>query len=245
MNLANDPVSPVYIVIPAAGAGTRMNAGLNKQFLEIGRYPVIIRTLLTFDNHPAVTGCLVVAAPDEVKAMRMLIDRFALTKCLGVTAGGETRTRSVFNGLAAIAGIASRHPGSLVLVHDGARCFVTPDVISRVIGGIGKYGACGAAVPVKDTIKQAGPDGSVLQTLDRSRLWAMQTPQGAAFEHLYSACENAIKKDLTATDDLAVLELAGIPVHLVMGDYLNIKLTTPDDRLVAEQLARLIDEKGD
>lgn len=233
----------VFAVIPAAGTGSRMNAGQNKQFMQIGRYPVIVRTLRVFEKHPAIKGYLVVAAPAEVNAMRSLLDQFGLKKCLGVTAGGDSRTQSVLNGLEALTCATGFLPASLVLVHDGARCFVTPEIISRVIEGIQKHGACGAAVPVKDTIKRADSHGRVCETPERSQLWAMQTPQGAAFEMLRNASRDAIEQGFFGTDDLAVLEKAGIPVYLVDGDYQNIKLTTPEDRLIAEQLAVQMDCK--
>lgn len=235
--------SPVYAIIPAAGTGSRMQAGQNKQFMAIGRYPVIIRTLRVFDAHPRIDGYLVTASPAEVNAMRSLIISHQLGKCLGVVAGGDTRQASVALGLDALAATADRVSISQVLIHDGARCFVTPEIIDRVIDGISLHRACGAAVPVKDTIKRAGADGQVMDTLERSQLWAMQTPQGAWFRLLSDAYRRAVAENWQTTDDLSVLEQAGIPVWLTGGDYRNIKLTTPEDRLLAEQLAILADRE--
>ena len=241
MNTFSEQPRPVYAVIPAAGTGSRMKAEQNKQFLQFGRYPVIIRTLLVFERHPLVNGYLVVAAPAELDEMRRLIREHRLTKCLGLAAGGTTRQESVGNGLTALADCASHIDGSLIIVHDGARCFVTADVVDRVISGIILHKACGAAVPVKDTIKRSSRDGQVIETLDRSQLWAMQTPQGAEYQLLRSAYERAATERWQSTDDLSVLEQAGIPVHLVDGDNRNIKLTTPEDRLLAEKLAEIAD----
>ncbi len=232
---------PVYAVVPAAGTGSRMQLPENKQFLMLGRYPVIIRTLRALEANQRIKGCLVVAAPPEVPAMRELIAASGLERCLGVAAGGATRQDSVANGLRALAVCGLDLADALVLVHDGARCFLPPDVIDRVIDGIIRHQACGAAVAVKDTIKLAGAGGLVEQTLDRARLWAMQTPQGASYRLLSQVYDQAAAQGWQATDDLALLEMAGQPVWLVPGDYRNIKLTTPEDRLLGEQLAWLAD----
>ena len=234
--------SAVYAIIPAAGTGSRMKMGVSKQFLTLGRYPVIIRTLMAMDAHPQISGYVVVAAAGDLAAMKQLIAGQRLSRCLAVVAGGETRQDSVAAGLLALAGHQGFHTDSLILVHDGARCFITPDVIDRVIGGVILHQACGAAVPVKDTIKQADAGGRIRQTLERSQLWAMQTPQGARYSLLRRAYDLAYQNSWQATDDLALLELAGHPAYLVPGDYRNIKITTPEDRLLGEQLARLADD---
>jgi 2-C-methyl-D-erythritol 4-phosphate cytidylyltransferase len=233
---------PVYVVIPAAGAGSRMQSKQNKQFLQLGRYPAIIRTLRIFETHPAISGCVVAAAAGELDEMRRLTVEYGLTKCLALTAGGSSRLQSVANGLAALGDQVDDLDNSLILVHDGARCFVTPDIIDRVVAGIYKYQACGAAIAVKDTIKRADAGGLVLETLDRSQLRALQTPQGAFYPLLRAAFDRALLEGWPATDDLAVLEMAGIPVHLVAGNERNIKLTTPEDLLLAQQLASLLDK---
>jgi 2-C-methyl-D-erythritol 4-phosphate cytidylyltransferase len=234
----------IYAIVAAAGSGSRMQAGQNKQFLQLGRFPVIIRTLLAFESHPQVAGFVVVAATEECAAMRGLVSRHGLAKCLAVTAGGATRQASVACGLDALQtclGPGSRLSSSLVLIHDGARCFVSAATISRVIAGIREHLACGAAIPVKDTIKEASADGQVIRTLARSQLWAMQTPQGAPYALLTQVYARAAQAGWQATDDLTLLEWAGVPVYLVEGDPENIKLTTPDDLLFGEQLALIAD----
>lgn len=230
-------LKPVYAIIPAAGTGSRMQAGQNKQFLKVGLYPVIIRTLRVFADHPRVNGFLVVAAPDEVDAMSELLTDFNLPRCLGVVAGGASRQDSVSLGLEGLSRLAADCVNSLVLVHDGARCFVTPQVIDRVIDGVLTHDACGAAMPVKDTIKRASRDGRVIETLTREELWGMQTPQGATFPILQKAYERARSEAWQTTDDLSVLEKSGVSVWLSTGDYRNIKLTTPEDLLFAQRLA--------
>jgi 2-C-methyl-D-erythritol 4-phosphate cytidylyltransferase len=241
MTMARGEPSPIYAIIPAAGTGSRMKTGRNKQFLLLGRFPVIIRTLRVFESHPRISGYLVVAASDDQDEMNRLVASHNLVRCLGVVAGGATRQDSVANGLAALADRVDDVCSCMVLVHDGARCFIPPDAIDRVIAGICQHGACGAAVPVKDTIKSADASGRVRETLDRSRLWSMQTPQGAWYPLLRAAYDQAAALGWQTTDDLSVLEKAGNPVYLVSGDTCNIKLTTPEDRLLAERLADLED----
>jgi 2-C-methyl-D-erythritol 4-phosphate cytidylyltransferase len=240
------PETAVYAIIPAAGSGSRMALGHNKQFLKLGRYPVIIRTLRIFEAHPLIDGFVVVSTEEETGVMRQLIDSFCIKKCLAVTAGGATRQESVARGLDLLASNPSIHPAdladSLILVHDGARCFVPRDVISRVIDGIRNHQACGAAIPVRDTIKQAGPDGKVIRTLVRDQLREMQTPQGAVYSLLRKTYDLAAAKGWQATDDCSLLEWAGTAVYLAKGDSVNIKLTTPEDRLLGEQLALIADQ---
>jgi 2-C-methyl-D-erythritol 4-phosphate cytidylyltransferase len=196
------------------------------------------------------------AAPDEVDQMQSCLSVIGTAKVISIAAGGSTRQESVRLGLKILAQAIAPSDDCPVLVHDGARCFVSQAVVDRVITGIVKFTACGAAVPVKDTIKEAiahpatlpgqmatdPVDGlvghQVIRTLDRSRLWAMQTPQGATFSLLSSAYDLADRQDWHATDDLALLELAGHTVCLVEGDYKNIKITTPDDLLYGEWLAQ-------
>lgn len=229
---------PVYVVIPAAGSGSRMGAGRNKQFLEVGGLPLIIRTLLAFEQHNEVVGYVVVTAADESEAMALLIQRFDLRKLVALADGGETRQASVLSGLRRLQEMRPDAAAGIILVHDGARCFVTKTILDRCIATIAeKGGACGAAVPVKDTIKLVRADGMIEQTLDRSRLWAMQTPQGALFSQLLSAYEQLENNGRQVTDDLAAMEAVGQPTWLVAGDYTNIKMTTPEDLVIGEAIA--------
>jgi len=229
---------PVFAVIPAAGSGSRMGAGHNKQFLEVGGLPLIIRTLLAFEMNSQVMGYVVVTAAEESEAMALLIQRFDLRKLIALADGGETRQASVLSGLRQLQTMRPDAAAGMVLVHDGARCFVTGAILDRCIAAIVEQGgACGAAVPIKDTIKVVSLDGKIEQTLDRSRLWAMQTPQGAFFTQLLSAYEQLEKDGRQVTDDLAAMEAVGQPTWLVAGDYTNIKMTTPEDLVIGEAIA--------
>ncbi len=236
--------APVYAIIPAAGTGSRMHVGHNKQFIRLGQFPLIIRTLHCFERQDEIKGYIVVASEHETDIVRQLLKTYAMKKCLGIAVGGETRQESVSYGLERLRSVADDAQESIVLIHDGARCFLEPEVIDRVIQGIKDHQACGAAVKVKDTVKQMDSDGKVTKTLDRGPLRLMQTPQGASFKLLKSAYKQAVAKGWETTDDLSVLEMAGYTVYLTEGDDLNIKLTTPSDRLLAEHLAERQDETG-
>lgn len=251
--------SPVYVIVAAAGRGSRMDQAVNKQFIELGNCPVIVRTVRALASCDRITGIVVMAAPDEIEQMQNCLSVIGTAKVIAIAAGGSTRQDSVRLGLNILQTTVEPSCDCPVLVHDGARCFISQAVVERVIAGIGKFTACGAAVPVKDTIKEAIAqpatlpgqmaaelvDGlvghQVIRTLDRSRLWSMQTPQGATFSLLSSAYDLADSQDWHATDDLSLLELAGHTVCLVEGDYKNIKITTPDDLLYGEWLAQTRD----
>lgn len=227
----------VYAIVAAAGSGSRMGLPYNKLFHKIGGLPVIVRTVAILDESGWIDGLVVTAAPEECEVMKALLAPYSFRSLMAIASGGSSRQHSVANGLFALKEWIELAFDSPILIHDGARCFVKPDVIGRVIGGIRRFGACGAAVPVKDTIKRAEEDGRVLETLDRSRLFCMQTPQGACWHLLDRAFRAAFDRLDQATDDLMVLEWSGQPVYLVMGDDHNIKLTTPEDCAYGSWLA--------
>jgi 2-C-methyl-D-erythritol 4-phosphate cytidylyltransferase len=219
-----------------------MKAGVNKQFLAIDGIPVVARTFCAFADHPRVDGVVVVATAGEEPAMRTLCDGYAPGRIHAVVTGGATRQESVRRGLEAmLAGMsASIDPEvpTVVLIHDGARPFVTAETIDRCIDGALLHGACAAAVPVKDTIKVVDASMRVLSTPDRASLWAVQTPQAFLLPVLLRALRNAAETGFVGTDDTSLAEAAGIPVMLVEGDYANIKITTPEDLPAAHALAR-------
>ena len=221
--------APAYGIVAAAGSGTRMGLATSKQFLVLEGLPVIARTCLILEQTPGINGYLVVAAPERQAEMTRLLKAYPLRRLIGITAGDDTRQASVANGLAALGRAVNPPADAPVLVHDGARCLVTPELVKRVLDAIRSRLAGGAALPVKDTIKRATAEGRVLETPDRQRLWAMQTPQGAVWSLLAQAYDLATRQGFRGTDDLSVLEHAGIPVYLVTGDEQNLKLTTPAD----------------
>ncbi len=215
-----------------------MKSSRNKQFLEVGGQPLLLRTLLTFERCQRITGYIVVVSASERQTVTALLQGYDLSHLLGLADGGQTRQESVLSGLRLLREKIGDKAPALALVHDGARCFVNEAIIMRCVTAIlNKKAACGAAVPVKDTIKEADSDGRVWATLNRSRLWAMQTPQGAMFQPLLAAYEQLAHSGQQVTDDLAVMEAVGHVVYLVEGDYTNIKMTTPEDLVIGEALA--------
>ncbi len=235
----------VYVLIPAAGSGSRMNQPVNKPFLTIEGVPVICRTVEAFNSHPDVSGIVIITSKSDLDKIRLITDRNKWSRLAGVTVGGETRQESVFKGLRYIETrllAADRAEGAkitdpVILVHDAARCFISHAVIDRVIQGISDNQACGAAMPVTDTVKCVGKNRAITSTLERETLWRMQTPQGASFQLLAQAYSHASQKGFSGTDDLSVLEFHGVQTYITEGSEYNIKLTTPFDLLLAKLIS--------
>ncbi|MED4018056.1 MULTISPECIES: 2-C-methyl-D-erythritol 4-phosphate cytidylyltransferase [Sutcliffiella] len=218
------------VIIPAAGQGKRMNAGKNKQFIELQALPVMIHTLNIFEMDERCDEIILVINPNEKQLVESLLTQHKITKARKLVTGGAERQHSVYNGL------QSLKDAEIVLVHDGARPFITHNIIHRLVDVAAEKGASVAAVRVKDTIKRVSDDGVVLETMERSSLWAIQTPQAFRVSVLEKAHEVAKEKGFIGTDEASLVEEIGIPVHIVEGDYQNIKLTTPDDILYAEAI---------
>lgn len=219
-----------YAVILGGGSGRRMQSDVNKVFLPLRGIPAIIRAIAPFTGLCA--GAVIVAAPGEMDLMRTLLKRYGMDRfVLAVVPGGSERQYSVANGLDALPPDAD-----YVLIHDGARALVTEDVIRRAMNSAQEHGSGIASVPVVDTIKRASADGRVLETPERSQLYAMQTPQAFRTLLLRQAHERARADGFWGTDDASLLEHAGMPVYLSQGDRENLKLTTPADLSVAQVL---------
>ncbi len=238
----------IYAVIPAAGQGVRMGADSPcKQFLELQGIPILIRTLLVFEKFPAIDGIVVAIGPAETELLKALCEKYRITKLIGIAPGGKTRQESVRGALGFLSGHLppKKIPvtSTLVLIHDGARPFVTEEIIKNSIEGVKKYRACGAGVPVKDTIKQVHLDGRIIHTPSREALWAIQTPQAFDFTLIERLHEKAFLERRAFTDDCAIAEFFGQEVRIVMGDYRNIKITTPEDMICGEALINHPDEE--
>jgi 2-C-methyl-D-erythritol 4-phosphate cytidylyltransferase len=227
----------VAAVIVAAGSSQRMQ-GINKTWATLGEMPLLAHSICVFEESGLIDDLVVVLAKDAVSDGKLLHERHGWRTICAMPPGGARRRDSVLIGLEAL----SPAP-DYVLIHDGARPFVTSALIERGLAAARQHGAATAAVPVKDTIKRAGPDGLVLETLDRSALWSIQTPQVFAFDLILSAHHN-IDPTWDATDDAALVERAGHPVALFMGAYDNLKITTPDDLLIAEVLLKRLAQRS-
>ena len=220
-----------HVVIPAAGQGKRMDAGMNKQFIELEGIPVIIHTLRVFERDVLCQGIVLVINDQEREQFVHMLHRFEIKKVNVLVSGGEERQQSVYNGLKAL------NDADIVLIHDGARPFVTVKKIHELVQVTAETGAAVLAVPVKDTMKQV-IDGHIQKTVDRSSLWAVQTPQAFSMSLIRDAHERARKEKFIGTDDASLVERIGHRVVIVEGEYTNIKLTTPEDLLFAEAILR-------
>ncbi|MCI8475342.1 MAG: 2-C-methyl-D-erythritol 4-phosphate cytidylyltransferase [Oscillospiraceae bacterium] len=215
-------------VVPAAGRSLRM--GEDKLFLPLGEVPVILRTLRTLESCGYITEIIVATREESIVPLGQLCRDAALNKVTKIVVGGESRAASV------LAGLREADPASgLIAVHDGDRPLVTVEVINAAIERAAQRGAAAPAVPVKDTIKRA-VDGVVETTLNRSAIYAVQTPQ--VFEHglILGALEKAVADGAEITDDCSAVERIGMPVCLTEGSYDNIKITTPEDLVAAEAI---------
>ncbi len=213
-------------VIVAAGSGTRM-AGMDKVFALLAGRPLLSHTLTAFQECPAVTRIALVLSAANMERGRALASDGGLGKVSAICPGGERRQDSVRIGLEALGAC------DWVAVHDGARPLVTGQLIAAGLQAARETGAAIPALPLADTVKEAGVDGRVARTLDRSRLWAVQTPQIFRYDTLLRA-HREVTTDVT--DDAAMLETIGEPVKLFAGDRRNIKVTTPEDLALAEAL---------
>lgn len=212
-------------VIVAAGNGTRMGTKESKQYLLLQNKPVLVYTLEVFQQLPEVETIILVTGEQDLGRCREYIHRYALHKVKSIIPGGRERQDSVYQGLLAMEG----YQAEWVLVHDGVRPFVTGEKIRQCWDKAVEFGAAVLAVPVKDTIKVVDKTGEISSTPDRKSLWAIQTPQAFRLAELLKAHEQAAIDGYIGTDDAALIERLGNKVHVVEGDYSNVKLTTPED----------------
>ena len=218
-------------LIPAAGMGKRMGAGSNKQYLMLDGMPILARTVRTFEEADCIDAIYLVSPEQEIPFCRSdVVERYGFTKVRAIVPGGKERQHSVHNGLRAIEGI---EPDDIVLIHDGVRPFVSVQMLEDAAAAARDSGASVVAVPVKDTVKVVR-EGLVTATPPRETLWLAQTPQGFRYGLIRAAHEQAAAAGFLGTDDASLMEWQGQPVRVVQGDYRNIKITTPEDMILAE-----------
>lgn len=217
------------ILIVAGGRGTRMGGPQPKQFLELAGRPVLMHTLEAFDRWDASARLIVVLPEDQIDTWKRLCEAHVFGRIHRVVAGGETRFHSVRNGLGAVAS------NGLIAVHDGVRPLVAPSVIAACFAAAADGGAAVPVVPVVESVREVDADGGS-RPVDRARLRVVQTPQVFRADVLRAAY--CLPYDPRFTDDASVVEASGVAVRLVPGNRENIKLTTPMDLLLAEQLMR-------
>lgn len=224
----------VTAIILSAGKGKRMNSAISKQYLIINDKPLIYYTLRAFEAS-IVDDVVIVAGKDDIEYIRSEItEKYGFNKVRNIVSGGKERYHSSYNG------ILAADDSDYVLIHDAARPCITPGKINDLVEYVKKYKACILGVPVKDTIKISDGDGKVLNTPDRSKLWQIQTPQGFEREKILAAYNNMImEEDYSITDDSMVIEkYSDIKVHIIDGEYTNIKVTTQEDMRIVNDLIK-------
>lgn len=225
----------VSVIIAAAGSGKRMGKSVNKVFLDLDGYPVLYHTILAFEKNPSVDEIILVMKDSEVEYFREKFSSYGFKKIVALVPGGAERMDSVRRGL------ERTDPRSeIVLIHDGARPFVTEELTDRVIENTVKYGACTPGVIPKDTVKVTDGEGFIFSSPERQKLRAVQTPQGfkgAELKRCYALAEDSGE---IYTDDTSVYALGGSRVYICDGDYRNIKITTEEDILIAESFFKKI-----
>ncbi|MCW5550668.1 MAG: 2-C-methyl-D-erythritol 4-phosphate cytidylyltransferase [Verrucomicrobiae bacterium] len=227
-------------IIVAAGKGTRMGADVDKLFLQVAGRPVVAHTWQRYEDAKCIDEIILVVREGKQTAFQELAVRFNFRKPHRLVAGGVERQVSVWNGLAAISSHAQ-----IIAIQDAARPCTSETLIQATVQAAGETGAAVAAQPVSDTIKESADGQTILRTVDRARLWSVQTPQTFRVEIIRRALEAVRRRGLTVTDDTAACELIGQPVRLVRGDAPNPKVTVPADiPYIAALLAGLAANTG-
>ena len=218
-------------IIVAAGQGTRMGGERAKQFLELAGIPIIIHTLRAFERCEAIQEIIVVLAAPEAAGFLSLAGKYSLQKVSRVVPGGATRCESVLHGLQAVRATTAE----IIVVHDGVRPFVSPEEITRTVNAATTHEAAVLVAPLTDTIKEVADD-RIVRTADRSFLRRALTPQCFRYSLLWRAYEDADVLNPELTDDSALVERLGTSVAVVEGSSRNIKITTPEDLIIAEAM---------
>lgn len=219
----------ISAIILAGGKGKRMNSSISKQFIELKGKPILYYTLKKFIDNDNIDEIILVLPKDEIEYCRInILDKYSL-KVDKIVEGGKERQDSVYNGLKAIDNC------SIVLIHDGARPFVSHRIINDGIKYAEFYGAAAPGVMPKDTIKVKDKSNFSIETPDRNTLVAIQTPQVFNYNKILECHKNIKENNIVVTDDTSVIEEFGGKVFLYEGDYINIKVTTPEDLILGEK----------
>ncbi len=227
-------------IVLAAGSGSRMNSDIPKQYMELMGKPVLYYSLDTFEKSNIDEVILVVRSSEIEYTLSNIVEQYKFKKVTKIISGGKERYNSVYNGLKEI------DSADYVLIHDGARPFITVELINRVLIQVEKYKGCIVGMPSKDTIKVVNEENLVTSTPDRSLTWIVQTPQAFSYSLIMEAYNKIISKikskdkdimNINITDDAMVVEYStNHPIKLIEGSYSNIKITTPDDIIIGNAL---------
>ncbi|MBQ2070908.1 MAG: 2-C-methyl-D-erythritol 4-phosphate cytidylyltransferase [Oscillospiraceae bacterium] len=236
-NKKPEPMRSCGAVVLAAGSAQRM--GFDKMTVMLDGIPVLIRAISAFERSPLINEIVVVTREDRLAEIADLCQQYQLKKVTAVVSGGKTRTESALAGV-----MAQKHDSALTAIHDGARPFVSQELIARAVERASiQYGA----VPViksTDTLREVNDEGTLTGTLDRDRVVRVQTPQIFLTDLVKGALSDAVRRGMNFTDDAAAVERMGLAIKSVPGDEDNIKLTTPQDLVIAEEILRRRREAG-
>lgn len=222
----------ICALVVAGGSGKRMNASDRKQYLRLDGPPIVGLTLMALDRCDAFDRFILVVPGDDIdRCRREILEPLHIRRDVELTAGGSRRQDSVRNGLEAVGDVEGT-----VLIHDGVRPFVRPELVAACLDGVAATGACIPVVPATDTLKRVDEKGMIVATLDRSRIKLAQTPQTFSIDLIRRAHRLAAERGFDATDDASVAEFAGNQVAVIAGDRDNIKITTPADLPVARAI---------
>lgn len=234
-------------VVLAAGSGSRMHSNVPKQFMNLGGRPLIWYALDAVERSSVIDDCILVTGAEDISYIkREIVEKYGFSKVDTITAGGSERYESVARALAVLDAEERKGPGraGYVFIHDGARPFLTEKILEDTYRAAVAHGACVAAMPSKDTVKLAGPEGYAIKTPNRDSVWTVQTPQVfergmicEAYRRLMAQLPQLGRQGIQITDDAMVVEtMLHHPVKLVRASYENIKVTTPEDMKIAEAL---------
>lgn len=223
------------VVIVAAGQGKRMSAGVNKLLLNLRNKPILAYTLEAFEQSRCIDEIVLVTAEHEMEYCKNeIIGKYNIQKVSKIVAGGSERNISVYNGLKAVEAC------DIILIHDGARPFVSEEIIEQGIHYAKLYGACTCGVTPKDTIKVKDEQGFSVETPNRNSLFSVQTPQCFDYKILLECHERISREKFAVTDDTMAVERYGYKVFLYEGSYKNIKITTPEDLFIGEKFLEIL-----
>jgi 2-C-methyl-D-erythritol 4-phosphate cytidylyltransferase len=221
------------VIIVAAGTGSRMKKDINKQFIKLNSKEIIAYTIDKFYNNENIDDIVVVIKKDEEEYFtENIINKYKFEN-IKIAYGGAERQDSVYNGIKKL-----EKNCNIVLVHDGARPFITSNIIKNSIEQAKEHNAVVVGVKVKDTIKVVSEDGNIVDTPNRSYLWSVQTPQVFKYEIITKAYQDAYNNNYYGTDDAMLVERIGYNVKMVEGSYDNIKITTQEDLNFGEQILK-------
>lgn len=230
----------IAVIIVAGGSGKRMASPVKKQFIKLRDKAILAYTIEAFQCMEEIQDIIVVTSKEDISKVKTeIVEKYDFHKVRCIVEGGKERQDSVYNGLLAV-----DESMQYVMIHDGARPFISQSILKEAIEKTIRYKATVVAVPTKDTIKRVDVEqNTVKETLPREQLWLAQTPQSFKKELLLKAYHYAIEQKLAVTDDSSIVEAYGHKVAIVLGDYKNIKITTPEDLILGESFLGAMKEE--